>query len=202
MKTIAPRHLPNKAFTLIELLVVISIIAILAALLFPVLGRISENRSKKVAAAELSLVHTAIEAYKATYNMYPPDNKTNPALNALYYELVGTTNNGVVYSPLDGRITNAVTAANIAAKFAVGGFVNSSTSVRGTDDRPAPVTFLKEVKPDQLGGGGGVTLLVCSENGVPWSYNSSHPTNNPASFDLWVDLKVGSKTNRISNWSR
>ena len=89
MKTIAPRHLPNKAFTLIELLVVISIIAILAALLFPVLGRISENRSKKVAAAELGLVHTAIEAYKATYNMFPPDNKTNLATESSLLRIGG-----------------------------------------------------------------------------------------------------------------
>jgi prepilin-type N-terminal cleavage/methylation domain-containing protein len=35
----------------------------------------------------------------------------------------------------------------------------------------------------------------------PWQYNSSHPTNNPNTFDLWVDITVGKKTNRISNWS-
>lgn len=35
----------------------------------------------------------------------------------------------------------------------------------------------------------------------PWQYMSSHPTNNPNSFDLWVDIVVGKKTNRISNWS-
>ncbi|MCX8092101.1 MAG: hypothetical protein N3I86_14405, partial [Verrucomicrobiae bacterium] len=60
-----------------------------------------------------------------------------------------------------------------------------------------------------------VALLVCSipwpeEHGVliaghprlnPWRYNSSHPTNNPGGYDLWVDLVLAGKTNRISNWS-
>ncbi|HOW79554.1 MAG TPA: hypothetical protein PK406_08895, partial [Verrucomicrobiota bacterium] len=35
----------------------------------------------------------------------------------------------------------------------------------------------------------------------PWRYNSSNPTNNPNSFDLWMDIAVGGKTNRICNWS-
>jgi hypothetical protein len=35
----------------------------------------------------------------------------------------------------------------------------------------------------------------------PFRYVSSNPTNNPSSFDLWVDVVVGGKTNRISNWS-
>ena len=35
----------------------------------------------------------------------------------------------------------------------------------------------------------------------PWRYVSSNPTNNPGEFDLWVDIIVGGKTNRICNWS-
>ena len=36
----------------------------------------------------------------------------------------------------------------------------------------------------------------------PFRYNSSSPTNNPNSFDLWIDVMIDGKTNRISNWSR
>jgi hypothetical protein len=36
---------------------------------------------------------------------------------------------------------------------------------------------------------------------TPFSYNSSKPTHNVNSFDLWVDVKIGGKTNRINNWS-
>ena len=35
----------------------------------------------------------------------------------------------------------------------------------------------------------------------PFRYVSSNPTNNTSTFDLWVDVIVGGKTNRISNWS-
>ena len=35
-----------------------------------------------------------------------------------------------------------------------------------------------------------------------WRYNSSSPTNNPASYDLWIDVIIDGKTNRFSNWSR
>jgi hypothetical protein len=39
-----------------------------------------------------------------------------------------------------------------------------------------------------------------------WSYvakTSTHsPTNNPDTFDLWVDITAGGKNYRISNWSQ
>jgi hypothetical protein len=35
----------------------------------------------------------------------------------------------------------------------------------------------------------------------PWRYNSSHPTNNTGGYDLWVDLVIRGKTNRVCNWS-
>jgi hypothetical protein len=35
----------------------------------------------------------------------------------------------------------------------------------------------------------------------PIRYNSSSPTGNSKTYDLWVDIVVGGKTNRISNWS-
>jgi hypothetical protein len=36
----------------------------------------------------------------------------------------------------------------------------------------------------------------------PWRYNSSSPTNNPGSYDLWIQLAFGGKTNLICNWSK
>src|SRR5450759_725568 len=87
----------------IELLVVIAVIGILAALIFPITGALKKKKMITVAQAELAQVETAIDAYKAKYGTYPPDNPANPLINPLYFELEGTTNNGSgYYQTLDG----------------------------------------------------------------------------------------------------
>jgi prepilin-type N-terminal cleavage/methylation domain-containing protein len=87
------------AFTLIELLAVISIIAVLAGLLVGLAPQAAARMKESRTRAELENLVTAIEAYKAKYGVYPPDNVTgrdsfgspivNPVVNPLYYELTG-----------------------------------------------------------------------------------------------------------------
>jgi hypothetical protein len=36
----------------------------------------------------------------------------------------------------------------------------------------------------------------------PWRYNSSSPTNNPGSYELWIQLRIGGQTNLICNWTK
>jgi hypothetical protein len=60
-------------------------------------------------------------------------------------------------------------------------------------------------------------LLVCTVPGTdpnspmlnngspplnPWRYNSSSPTNNTTTYDLWTDILIGNQAFRICNWSR
>ena len=59
------------AFTIVELLTVIAIIAILAAMLLPVLSRAKVAAQKKQAAVEISQIVGAIQQYDSVYGRFP-----------------------------------------------------------------------------------------------------------------------------------
>jgi prepilin-type N-terminal cleavage/methylation domain-containing protein len=221
------KHRRHQAFTLIELIVVIAIIGILAGLIFPVVGKVNEMKQNKLAQAELKAVETEIEEYKTKLGFYPPDNPQNPLVNPLYFELAGTTNNGAgkptptEWGTIDGSARiGTITSPNINATFNISGFANTSTKAHSDDQSAAFTSFTKNLTPKQVGDyistqPNTVTLLACSipwpadraplitNNPTlnPWRYNSSHPTNNTGSYDLWVDLVIRGKTNRICNWN-
>ena len=203
-----PRQLRSAAFTLVELLVVIAVIAILAGLLFVGLNGMGKAKAMAVARAELTQIVTAIEAYKAKYGFYPPSSPATAApANPLYYELTGmqivNPNANPSYRSLDGSYSIPQTTVHNGLK--VDGIVNSSTSVQATDDKPAIESFLKDLKPAQIGTNSvapNVRVLMCSvEDNAIWRYNSTNPTNNTKSFDLWVNLNIGGKPVVVGNWN-
>jgi prepilin-type N-terminal cleavage/methylation domain-containing protein len=205
------------AFTLIELLTVISIIAILAAFIIPIMSSLKRKEYISKTQAEMAQIETAIESYKATYGFYPPSNPNGSLTNQLYYELVGTFNtNTVIYTTLDGRST--IPAASVKPYFGVQGFLNC-TKIGAGEDASMAKTFLPDLKASQIGAytnppgrfSIGVNLLVGSLGGPdqfyqplnvaglnPWRYNSSNPTNNPGSYDLWIQLSISSVFKTIS----
>jgi prepilin-type N-terminal cleavage/methylation domain-containing protein len=198
------------AFTLIELLVVIAIIAILAALSATVMTRATVSAAKSIAVAERAEMASAIQEYHDRLGFYPPDNPSNPAINPLWFELSGTTNNGVNYVTLDGSGQISMTAIN--ATFNRQGFANSGAKAHSTDESGAPISFLSNLRAKQVGppdsGQPFIKILSCSAGAAPgatlnpWRYVSSHPTNNTGSYDLWVDLVVGGRTYQVNNWSK
>ena len=215
----SPRS-PLRAFTLIEMLAVVSIMAILAALIFPIAGAVKKSQIRTRARGEMAQIETAIHAYNDKFGHYPPDSGAPCIVNQLFYELLGTTNSGSLYQTLDGSAQ--IVAANVSGVFGSGvsGFINCSRATGG-DEAPTGMAFLKGIKPAQwLTVTNGTSSLQFTVLGVsipgpillstggsdpksinPWRYNSSSPTNNPKSFDLWIDVMVGGKTNRICNWS-
>ena len=223
-----PRH--TLAFTLVELLVVMAVIGALAAMLLAVVGGVKKKLYIYNTQAEMAQLETAIERYKAAYGFYPPDNHLNQnnssLVNQLYYELEGTTNDGTAYHTLDG--SSILSIADATNSFGVGGFINSTKPGSGEDSTKAR-NFLPDLRTKQIWpypgytnntAAVGVNLLIASVGGPdanylplgqqdlnPWRYNSSNPTNNPGSYDLWVQLSIGSSTNNpkhylICNWSK
>ena len=200
------------AFTLVELLIVLAIIGILASFILTVGPFIKRTAYINKTKAEMAQLETAIDSYKATYNFYPPSGGNN-LVNPLYYELLGTTNNGINYVTLDGSATIAVGSVNALG---VGGFVNCSKG-SGEDASPAK-GFLSGLKPQQSGtyvsSGINVTLLAGSAGGPdqgyaplggstlnPWRYVAPG-VNNPGGYDLYIQLVIKGQTNLICNWSK
>jgi prepilin-type N-terminal cleavage/methylation domain-containing protein len=198
-----------RGFTLIELLMVISIIGILAALVVGLIGVATKRSRENQARAMLTELVTAIENYKSRMGHYPPDNPADPARPPLFYELLGTysANNGASFTVADGSST--ITAADLNTAFGVSGVVNAAPA--RSQVRP----FLRGLKPNKHALVPGnppaptplVEVLVAPIPGPggqlpnPWRYVSSNPTNNPRSFDLWIEIETGDTNQIIGNWN-
>ncbi|RYG65253.1 DUF1559 domain-containing protein [bacterium] len=77
----------KSAFTLIELLVVIAVIAILAAILFPVFGRARANARRSACQSNLKQIGLANAQYSADYDGYTIPSWTSPT--ALFTNIQG-----------------------------------------------------------------------------------------------------------------
>ncbi len=208
----------KNAFTLIELLVVIAIIGILAALITNLAGPAATKRKIARVQAELAQIETAIEAYQAKKNFYPPDNgkmktdgpaRLSSATNQLFYELTGTIYQTNQFQTINGSETISVTV--IQNIFNVDGFANSSVQSSEVKNFFAG---LKSTQYRELSTTPDVQLLIVPVDGPndlnnsssgkklnPWHYDSSSTNrHNPESYDLWAEILIGGKTNIIGNW--
>jgi len=208
------------AFTLIELLVVISIIGILAGFTIPALKAFKRTSLINQTTAEMAQLETAIDSFKAAYGYYPPSNPNDSRISPLYFELLGTTNDTVngTYFTLDRSASISDLPAQMNSAFGVSGFVNCMKTTSG-EDAPVARSFLSGLKPNRFSSATNnnvlTTVLVASVGGPddsykpffgtpgfnPWRY-ACPGTNNPTSYDLWVQLSIGGKTNLICNWSK
>lgn len=213
------KNQPRSGFTLVEMLVVISIIAILASMTAVATKSITEKRTIKLAEAHMRQVELAILDYKAKLGFYPPDNGNQANANwtafpPLFYELTGAvpeTAGGVPTGNFRSVLGNdSISRNTLSSAFGRAGLANSSEGTRKN--------FFPSMQPFQFRevtiGANDVKLLVVPAKGPeifasdrdrtanPWRYNSSNPTNNPGSFDLWTELKFDNRVVVVGNWKR
>jgi prepilin-type N-terminal cleavage/methylation domain-containing protein len=198
---------PTTAFTLIELLVVISIIALLAALILWGTSLAGEKKVRSRVTAELQGLQLAIDGFHKQFGFYPASNPdvTLTDMHPLFYELTSTVRDksGNNFTDIFG---SSLASAEIKTKFGVDGFINSKDG--NSTDKSQAQNFMSGLRPDAYGAdpaNSKFKMLVVPYKGPrgafnPWHYNSTSPTNNPESYDLWAEVVVAGKTNLIANW--
>ena len=197
----------HRGFTLIELLVVISVIGILAAMVVMLAPMASRKNVEGKVKGELNQLITVIETYKAKKGFYPPSNPKDVTRPPLYYELLGTelVDGGTRYRTLNGA--SDIARGDVAQAYGIDGFVNSTRDKADADAPPAEALH-KNLKDGQVESQqNGVKYLAVRAKGPDgeysrWRYNSTNPTNNPESFDLWVEVTVSGAPKIYGNWKQ
>lgn len=201
------------AFTLIELLVVIAIIALIAGMVVGLAGHAGAVRRISATQSDLQHITMAIEKYHSDFSTYPPDNTNDATHPPLYYELVGATfdpNNpaAINYSTKSGA---SISRVQYTKAFSRAGIANSRPA--GGEENPQNVIGLvspREFSSNIVVGVPEAILLTAPVEAVangfanqnPWRYVRTNPTNNHDGYDLWVDIYVGGKVQRIANWNK
>ena len=106
------RSSAQRAFTLIELLVVITIIAVLAGLLLPVVQKVMENARRVSAKSTEGQIIAAVNAYQTEYGQYPVSTAAAGATPTdTTYGVSSSTHNNTLFNVL--RALNTVDANNV-----------------------------------------------------------------------------------------
>ena len=235
---------PAVGFTLIELLVVIAIIGILAGLTVALSRTAAQKVKKDKTQAMLNKLATAIGGYKNDRGFYPHSNPSSPlnlnnngrvnvdertevllpAMNPLFYELVGTVFNRQTKSYTSIQGSAGLNPMQCQSFFGAKGFRNMTTNPGKTQsfikledgefalisEQPAanlliaPGTWLLEEGSEALE----QHRPIQSDQTVnniklktlnPWQYRAPG-INNRTSYDLWADVPIGNEVRRINNW--
>jgi hypothetical protein len=218
----------TRAVTPTQGLALVAILAAVAALVWAVSGirararAVEDLRSSipklcQEVSLQRALLVSAIEAYKNGLGFYPPDHllsrtppRVDPVTNQLMYELLGTLHDPVkdMFTPphapairraLIKRLFNAEGFRNSAEKpQMVRHFLDGSklTSSKAINEKPEEVGLAsywpnwEGIQPD----------LYAQISPGTWCYNSSCPTHNPGTYDLWIEVRTPLTNILMGNW--
>lgn len=194
-----------KGFTLLELLVVIGIIIFLVGITLPIVSSIQSSAKKGATSAQISQLELALKQFESDFGVFPPDNYTASPISI-----------GGVSIPVDPDLD---TGSKCLIFFLGSKFIFSSTSF---NDIYGPYIEFKRAQIDEVTGvnftGTGTDITIEGVNGTTkvyqykdpfdsyYSYDSSSPSNNTASFDIYsfgpdkTDDSGTSTSDDITNW--
>lgn len=139
-----PSH--SSGFTLVELLVVIGIIAILASVLFPVVGASINAAKRSKASVEAGQIHTSVLAYFTEYSLYPVPTSAPASADLLISDYDTTNWKAIIYglcgniNPYDSSTTAPATAAPNARAIAFLSLKSSDVDSAGGPKNPLAIS--------------------------------------------------------------
>jgi prepilin-type N-terminal cleavage/methylation domain-containing protein len=195
-------------FTLIELLIVIVIMMFLAGITMPIISSIQTNAKKGVTSAQISQLGLALKQFESDFGFFPPDSYTTSDT------IVSV---GGVDIPRDDDLN---TGSKCLVFFLGSQFMFTKTSFTATYgpyiefkksqiDEVASVTFTSTDTDITIEGVNGTTKVYQYKDPFGtyyYSYDSSSPSNNTASFDIYsygpdkTDNSGASTSDDITNW--
>jgi prepilin-type N-terminal cleavage/methylation domain-containing protein len=206
VRTRAGFNIQSKAgFTLIELLVVIVIIMFLAGITIPIVSSIQTNAKKGVTSAQISQMEIALKQFESDFGVFPPDTYTANPISI-----------GGVSIPVDSDLD---TSSKCLVFFLGSKFTFNTTSFndiygpyiefkRAQLDEVTGVVFVDNQPDIKIEGINGTTKIYQYKDpfGEHYSYVSSSPSNNTASFDIYsfgpdkYNDSGASTSDDITNW--
>lgn len=174
----------KNGFTLIELLVVIVIMMFLAGITIPIISSVQTNARKGVTAAQISQLEIALKQFESDFGVFPPDDYTASPISI-----------GSVSIPVDSDLN---TSSKCLVFFLGSKFTFSSSSFndiygpyiefkRSQLEEVSGVTFTGTDTDITIEGIHGTTKVYQYKDPFEsnYSYISSSPDYNKASFDIW-----------------
>lgn len=186
----------KKHFTLIELLVVIGIIAILSAILLPVLAGSAKKADMSKARSEISTLVNAIKQYESVYGVLPVPDGAGECLTSTEYQQL-------IYILQAEKDTTKITANNLAKNSRRQKFLDIVGNESGFYPDPWDEGYIVLLDHDYDGKistippGINATISELNYSVVVWSMG---PDKKPVSGDLGISDPTH-KTNRDNIYS-